>query len=294
MENQTGVAKTQQQLTKQFFSQENVKTRFNELLGQKSQGFIASVLQCVMSSKALIEADTNSIYQAAMIAATLDLPINQNLGFAYIIGYKDHKTGITLAQFQMGYKGYIQLAQRSGQFKTISAAPIYEGQLISENPLLGFEFDFTAKASDKIIGFASYFKLLNGFEKTLFMSADQMLKHGKRFSQTFKKGYGLWNDDPDSMGLKTVIKLLLSKFAPLSIEMQKAVNVDQSIINDADTEDITYIDNTDDFKTGAVNSEMEKLINEINNATTKKELKALGTIPDALLDLFNQKSTEVK
>jgi recombination protein RecT len=229
-----------------LFAKEDVRARFTEMLGKKAQGFITSVLQITTSNELLKNADPLSIYNAAATAATLDLPLNNNLGFAYIIPYKQRdKEGNfkDVAQFQLGYKGFIQLAQRSGQFQTISASPIYEGQLIEQNPLTGFVFDFTKKTSDKVIGYASYFKLINGFEKTLFMSVDEMNKHGVRFSKTFAKGFGLWKDDFDSMALKTVLKLLLSKFAPLSIEMQRAVMSDQAIINDVETQDVTYVDN---------------------------------------------------
>lgn len=286
----TGVAKkatTPQQVIKEFFTAESVQNRFKELLGKKAQGFVASVLQVVNSSDYLQKADPKTIYQAAMMAATLDLPINQNLGFAYIIPYGSS------AQFQMGYKGYIQLAQRSGLFKTISAAPIFEGQLIEENPLTGFIFDFTKKSSDKITGYAAYFELLNGFSKTLYMTEKELTAHGARFSQTFKTGRGLWKDDFNSMAIKTVLKLLLSKFAPLSIEMQKAVLSDQAVIHDAETLDVDYVDNTEDFKTGAAEIEMDRLIGEINSAKSKSELEALGTIPDQLLDLYNEKMSSL-
>lgn len=279
---------TPQQVIKQFFTADSVQNKFKELLGKKSQGFVASVLQVVNSNDYLQKADPKTIYQAAMMAATLDLPINQNLGFAYIIPYG------TQAQFQMGYKGFIQLAQRSGQFKTISAAPIFDGQLIEENPLTGFVFDFTKKKSEIIIGYAAYFELLNGFQKTLYMTADELKAHGTRFSQTFKQGRGLWKDDFNSMALKTVIKMLLSKFAPLSIEMQRAVITDQSIINDVETEDVTYIDNTEEFRTGAAEDEMNRLIEDINACKSKSDLEALGTIPDVLLDLYNEKLNTVK
>ena len=151
---------------KALFSQDNIKKKFEELMGKKAQGFITSVLQIVSSNKLLADAEPYSVYNAAAVAATLDLPLNNNLGFAYIVPYNQKQpdgSHQTVAQFQMGYKGFIQLAQRSGQFKSISAAPIFEGQLIEENPLTGFVFDFTKKKSDTIIGYAAYFRLLNGF-----------------------------------------------------------------------------------------------------------------------------------
>lgn len=278
---------TPMQAIKSYFTADSVKGRFQEIMGKKAQGFVASILQVVSQSEALQKVDPATIYQSAMMAATLDLPINQNLGFAYIIGYGNKAT------FQMGYKGYIQLAQRSGLFKTIAAAPIFEGQLIEQNPLTGFIFDFTKKSSEKIIGYAAYFELLNGFSKTLFMTGEELTAHGARFSQTFKQGRGLWKDDFNSMAIKTVIKLLLSKFAPLSIEMQRAVLADQAVIHDAETLDVDYVDNADEIRTPAAEIEMNNLIEQINSAKSKAELEALGTIPDQLLDLYNEKLTSL-
>lgn len=221
--------------TKTLFAQENVKAKIEELLGKRATSFITSVLQIVNSNALLKDADPMSVYNSACLAATLDLPLNNNFGFAYIVPYKNQ------ASFQMGYKGYIQLALRSGQFKTISATPIYEGQIKSSNPLTGYEFDFTIK-NEKIIGYAAYFSLLNGFEKTIYWTSEEIEKHAKRYSQTYRKGFGNWKDDFDKMALKTVLKELLSKYAPLSVEMQKAIIADQSIIKNNDTMDVEHID----------------------------------------------------
>lgn len=272
---------------KTLMGQDNVKQKFQELLGKKAQGFITSVLQIVASNDLLSKADPMSIYNAAAVAATLDLPINNSLGFAYIVPYNNRqKDGSykTVAQFQIGYKAYIQLAQRTGLFKTISATPIYEGQIKENNPLTGIEFDFTQKKSDTIIGYAAYFKLLNGFEKTLYMTVDELKKHGTKFSQTFKKGHGLWKDDFDSMAIKTVIKLLLSKYAPLSIEMQKAVITDQSLINNEDGTDVEYVDH-DLIEVDKV--EERKLL-MINDCKTLGELENLQlNNPEWDINLFN-------
>lgn len=268
---------------KAYFSQDNIKAKFAELLGKRAPQFITSVLQICANNKDLAEAEPSSIFNSAAMAATLDLAINANLGFAYIIAYNQKQADGTwkkVAQFQMGYKGFIQLAQRSGQFQTIAATPIYEGQLIEQNPLLGFRFDFTKKTSDKIIGYASYFRLLNGFEKTLYVSSEDMKKHGLKFSQTFKKGFGLWKDDFDSMAIKTVIKTLLSKYAPLSIEMQKAVIVDQSIINDVEALDVSYDDNAP-YSEEVVTVEMLKeLLDEKYELITAQEIIDVRAVID--------------
>jgi recombination protein RecT len=225
---------------KQYLEQDAVKAKFQELMGDKSKYFLTSVMQIVANNNMLAEAEPKSVYMAAMLAATLELPINNNLGYAYIIPYKSK--GKTEAQFQISYKGYTQLAQRSGQFKALSATPIYEGQLISNNPLTGAMFDFSVEG-DKVIGYAAYMKLLNGFEKTVYWTVDKVKKHAGKYSQSFKNGYGVWNDNFDEMACKTVTKYLLTKFAPLSVELQKAQIFDQSVINDVDTEDVSYIDN---------------------------------------------------
>lgn len=226
---------TEQLTTKDYFQKPAVQAKFKELLGAKSTQFMTSVMQITSNNALLAKASPESIYGAAITAAILDLPIQNNLGFAYIVPYGG------AAQFQIGYKGLIQLALRSGQFKNISACEIYEGQIISENPLTGYVFDFSKKTSEKVVGYAAYFSLINGFEKTEYMSIQQLEAHGKKFSQTYKKGFGVWADDFSSMAKKTVLKLTLSKYAPLSVEMQKAVIFDQATTTDG--ENIEYCDN---------------------------------------------------
>lgn len=271
------MATTEIESIKTTFSNESVQRRFYDMLGKKAAGFMVSVIDAVSNDANLIKADRNSILFAAATAATLDLPINPNLGFAYIIAYFDKKSQGYKAQFQMGYKGFIQLAQRSGQFKTISAAPIYEGQLIEVNPLTGFRFDFTKKDSDKVIGYAGYFELINGFEKTFYMSAEELKGHGSKYSQSFKSGFGLWKDNFEAMALKTVIKLLLSKYAPLSIEMQKAVTVDQAVVNDWDGKDIEHSDNAPLSVEDVANAKEEARIKDwITAAKTMPQLEECG------------------
>lgn len=280
--------------TKRLFERDDVKRKFTELLGKRATSFITSVLQIVSQNELLSKADPASVYHAAAVAATLDLPLNSNLGFAYIVAYNQRsKDGSSkqVAQFQMGYKGFIQLAQRSGQFKTIAACAVYEGQLVSENPLTGYEFDFKAKKSDLVIGYAAYFKLINGFEKTLYMTVDELKKHGMRFSKTFQKGNGLWKDDFDSMSVKTVLKRLLSKYAPLSVDMQKAVIADQSVINDEEANDVTYIDN----EPAAIDKEAERMALMVSDCETVEELEQLKEkVPNADEELFKKREEEIR
>jgi len=227
---------------KDFFAKPMVQEKLKELVGKNAPAFATSVLQIVNSNSMLVNADPQTIFSAACMAATLNLPINNNLGFAYIVPSKNNKTNTIEAQFQLGYKGYIQLAQRSGQFSRIAATPVYDGQLISENPLLGYEFDWSVKPNGNPIGYVAFFKLINGFTAELYMSKEEVMKHANKYSQTAKKGYGVWKDQFEAMALKTVLKLLLSKQAPLSIDMQKAQMADQAIIRDVDKDEFDYID----------------------------------------------------
>lgn len=248
---------------KQYVSDAKIRQKFEEVLGKKTQGFLASVMQ-VANQPQLKGAVPATVINAAMMAATLDLPINNNLGFAYIVPYKrkfkdaQGKWSESLeAQFQMGYKGFIQLAQRSGQFARIAATPVFEGQLISANPLLGYEFDWTIPNQGEAIGYVAFFKLLNGFTAELYMSTADVKKHAGKYSQSFKYGSGVWKDNFESMALKTVTKLLLSKQAPLSIEMQTAQLADQAIVRDVETSSFEYIDH--DESVGVIEAPVQHL-----------------------------------
>ncbi|MBV7434529.1 recombinase RecT [Cardiobacteriaceae bacterium TAE3-ERU3] len=247
---------TIKQLNKMFETDDKIKARISRVVGKNEASFVASVLQIVNNNKQLKAADAKTVISAAVMAATLNLPLNNNLGFAYIVPYNNKKKWkdehgrqqeqwVTEAQFQLGYKGFIQLAQRSGQFKTIASAPVYEGQLVTENPLTGYEFDWSNKSGveDAPIGYVAYFKLLNGFEATSYMSDKEVRAHAEKYSKTYNSDFGVWTTNFEAMALKTVLKLLLSKYAPLSIEMQKAVELDQAVVRDIDGNKFDYSDN---------------------------------------------------
>ena len=213
-----------------------IRERFNDVLGKKAPAFISSLISVANNSDMLAKADPTTVITAGIMAATLDLPINQNLGFAYIVPFYNGKKRITEAQFQMGYKGYVQLAMRTGQYKTINASEIYEGEIKSRNRLTG-EFELGERTSDKVVGYIAYFRLVNGFEKYLYMTKEEVEAHAKKYSQTYKKGFGLWITDFDSMSIKTVLKRLLSKYGILSVEMHNmatALSNDGAVIRDKD------------------------------------------------------------
>ena len=229
----------------------NVKTQeyLQSVLGEKKQAFVSNLTALVSNDKALQVCEPTTLMFAALKATALDLPLDNNLGFAYVIPYKNTRAGITEAQFQCGYKGIVQLAIRSGQFKTINVTDVREGELKGRDRMTGevqveWITDGNERAKAKIVGYVGYFKLLSGYEKTTYWSVEELEQHGVKYSQTYRKGYGVWKDNFDSMCRKTVLKLMLNKGdAPMSVEMQQAVKYDQSVILD-ESGNCRYIDNS--------------------------------------------------
>lgn len=249
---------------KGFFTQDAVKAKFSELLGKKSTGFITSVMQVVSNNTLLLKADMNSIYQAAAMAATLDLPINNSLGHAWIVPYGNK------AQFQIGWKGFVQLAQRTGQYRNINVCAVYENQFKSWNELTeDLNGAFTERGTGAIVGYVAYFSLLNGFEKTNFWYKDKVEAHGRKYSKSF--GNGPWKDNFDAMAMKTVLKSTLSKWGPLSIELQHALLADQSTIGDMENGEYDYPDN-DDQQQIKISEELERALSILPDLHTDNEV----------------------
>lgn len=219
----------------QYINRADVDAYIKKTLGRRAQQFTTSLISAANNDKNLADCDPKSVVTAAMAAASLDLPVNSNLGFAYLIPYKNNKDGKTSCQFQMGYKGFIQLAQRSGFYKTINATDVREGEVVGQNRLSGeMEFawidDDVEREKKPIVGYIAYFRLLSGFEKTFYWTKEKCEAHAKKYSKNFAKyGSGLWKDAFDDMAKKTVLKLLLSKFGPLNTQLQKAINDDQTV-----------------------------------------------------------------
>lgn len=235
------------------------KNKFNEMLGKKAAGFMSSIIAVANNNKLLAKAEPATVIGAAAQAAMLDLPINQSLGFAYIVPYKG------AAQFQLGYKGYIQLAQRSGQYVDIGAKTVYEGELEYENRLLD-KFKFGERTGDKVIGYLAYFRLTNGFEKMLFMELDEMIAHAKKYSKSYSGGTEKWGlADFNTMAEKTVLKKLLSKYGPLSIEN---IQMSQALANDGGVVKMNESGEFDvDFDGETIDAEFEETVNEPSGDT---------------------------
>lgn len=258
--------------TKSLFTQTSVQERFEKLLGKKSQGFITSVLQIVANNSMLKNVDPNTVLTAAATAATLDLPINQNLGFAWIVPYKNE------AQFQMGWKGYVQLALRTGQYKSINCTEVYENQFNSFNRLTEeLDADFNTLGTGEVVGYVAYFKLVNGYEKTCYWSKDEIIGHAKKYSKAYGKSFSPWSDPVQfhAMAKKTVLKSTISKWGIMSIEMQTAHVADQSV---TEHDGVTrYPDNinTIDVEADNVEEEGARIVKFIEKSGTLDELLML-------------------
>jgi recombination protein RecT len=269
---------------KSALNAESIQKKFNEMLGKKSAGFITSITNVVQNNDLLQKADVNSIILAAAQAASLDLPINPNLGFSAIVPYNDKKKGVCVAQFQIQRDGWVDLCLRTGQFEYLVNEIVYEGELVEKNRFTDtYIFDETKRVSDKIIGYMASFKLTNGYKKTVFWTVEECKKHGMQYSQTFKKHYGLWVDNFNAMSLKTVLKHLLKKFAPKSIEsIAKAIESDQaSFVGDINNAQPMYADNqkekeqekVDNFEEAEVVEEVNKETGEVKKIEEPKEVK---------------------
>ena len=240
-------------LFNQTITNPSTQKYLSDVLGERKGSFVNNLTALVANNSMLQDCEPYTLMFAAMKATALNLPLDNSLGFAYVLPYKDNKKGITVAQFQLGYKGVKQLALRSGSFATIpNATDVRKGELISRNRLTGeCKFNFIDDAEERekkeVIGYVSYFKLLNGAESTFYMSKKEMEAHALRYSQTYRstnpktKAASKWTTDFNDMACKTVVKLNLSKNAPLSVEMQDALKADQSIMFERDKYE--YLDN---------------------------------------------------
>lgn len=212
-------------------SQDGVKKRFEQLLGGRAgAAFISSIISCVGNNEALSRCRPESIVAAGVMAATVNLPVTPGLGWAAIVPYKGE------AQFQIMKDGYVQLALRTGQYRSINCSDVYEDEFKSWNPHTG-ELRTTDQdtwryrdegKTEKIVGYLAYFELLNGFKKYSYWTIKQLEAHGKKYSQSYKYDKGLWKDNKPAMYLKTPLKLLISHFGPMSTQMQYAMEFDQA------------------------------------------------------------------
>ena len=249
---------------------DSVNEQFRNALGANSSGFVASIIDLYTGDPQLQSCEPNLVVAQALKAAVLKLPINKALGFAYIVVYNNNVKQsdgswlkVPTPTFMPGYKGYIQLAMRTGQYRTINADVVYEGEFEKVNKLTGeVKFD-GKKISDKVVGYFAYFELLNGFSKTLYIDLEKMCLHAKRYSSNLKfnkdvttdtlkalansnqsNGSVGWQGNFQDMALKTCVRNLLSKYGYLSVEMMDVVTKDHEDSEDERNKAIAEIRTT--------------------------------------------------
>lgn len=210
-----------------------IQQSIRDRIGEKAGTFTTSLIDLVGDDRMLAGCDPKLIIKEALKAAALDLPINRNLGFAYVIAYKEK--GVPVPQFQMGFKGYIQLAIRTGQYRHLNAGVIYEGEEIIEDRIRGKIEIGGQKTGETAIGYFAYMELINGFNKAVAWTKEQVEAHAKRFSKSYSKGYSSpWTTDFDAMAMKTMILQLIPKYGPLTIQMSEAFTADRGDVREFD------------------------------------------------------------
>ena len=241
-----------------YLNSPKVQQYLRDVIGSNKDRFTTNLISVINQNKSLQECTNISLMSGAIVATTLNLSLNSAFGYAYLVPYNNTKQGIKEAQFQIGYKGYIQLALRTGEYKRINAVPVYKSQFKKWNALTE-ELELNDSfIEDEVVGYVSYFKLNNGFEKTMYWSYDKMLAHADTYSKAFNvdvaekiknrqipekdlwKYSSYWYKDFDGMALKTMLRQILSKYGIMSEEMQKAYEYDQSVISENDKK---YVDN---------------------------------------------------
>lgn len=277
------VKKEEKKTFSAFLAQDAMKKKINEMVGgEKGQQFITSIISAVSTNPQLAECDNSSIVSAALLGQALNLSPSPQLGQYYMVPFNDSKRGFKVAQFQIGYKGYIQLAIRSGQYKKLNVLAIKEGELKKYDPLneeLEVQLIENEEEREKAttIGYYAMFEYLNGFRKTIYWSKEKMEAHALKYSMGYraKKGYTFWEKDFDGMAYKTMLRQLISKWGIMSVDltMQKALESDMAVINDNGTYD--YVDNNSNVEDEPIpveTVESENTIdNNIENTTTEDD-----------------------
>ncbi len=224
-----GVPEKVQKL-KNVLEQDSVQKQFQNALDEKSGALVASIIDLYNNDNYLQQCSPAAVVQEALKAATLKLPINKQLGFAYIIPYNDEP------EFQIGYKGYIQLAMRTGQYKHLNAGIVYEGEAIEHDKLKGNYYISGERESDTVKGYFAHMELTNGFTKTEYMTKEEVKAHAKKYSKSYGNNKSAWSTDFDKMAKKTVVRKLLSTWGIMSTEMVSAFSKENNYSTEEEVE----------------------------------------------------------
>ena len=250
---------------------------------ERARRFTASVVSAVSTNPDLQECDAGTIVTAALLGESLNLSPSPQLGQYYLVPYNDKKRG-KVAQFQLGYKGYIQLAIRSGYYKKLNVLAVKEGELVRFDPLeevieVHLIEDEKTREETPTIGYYAMFEYQNGFRKAIYWSKSKMERHAEQYSHGYKakKGYTFWEKDFDSMAYKTMLRQLISKWGIMSIEMQDVFSKDMAVLNDDGTAD--YVDTQDEMITQEEPDEMgEPQVGAMTEAEADASLNTASTL----------------
>lgn len=295
-----------EQKISKYLNNDKMQKYLHDVLGDSKDKFVTNLISVTNQNKDLQRCTNMSLVSGALVATTLNLSLNIGFGYAYLVPYDNKKynsqtgrreTISTEAQFQIGYRGYIQLALRTGQYKRINAVPVYESQFRSWNALTEeIELNNVDNfENDKVVGYVSYFKLNNGFEKTMFWSYDKILNHADEYSSAFSKDKYFnfingkvpknelwkysseWYKNFDNMALKTMLRQSLSKYGIMSEEMLTAYENDQSVINNGN---IDYIDSPQFIQ----HQPQQKSLNDVQ----QQKVNEFDTLKDTLLSKYSK------
>ena len=278
-----------------YLSQDAVKNKINEVIGGKNgQRFISAIVSATTTNPALQECSNGSILSAAMLGESLKLSPSPQLGQYYLVPFNNTKKGRKEAQFQLGYKGYIQLAIRSGQYKKLNVVAIKEGELIKFDPLneeieVNLIQDEEEREKAPTIGYYAMFEYVNGFRKAIYWSKAKMEAHALKYSQGYKakKGYTFWEKDFDGMAFKTMLRQLISKWGIMSIDMQTAMDSDMGVIRDDGSVD--YVDYADEDDESTFTPAPENIVEtEAHIDADADEVGNGPSVSDVQAALFNQ------
>lgn len=289
-----------------YLTQDAVKNQINKVVGGKNgTRFVSSIVSAVQTTPALQECTNPSILSAALLGEALNLSPSPQLGQFYMVPFKNKKKGVTEAQFQLGYKGYIQLAIRSGYYKKLNVLAIKEGELIRYNPLeeeieVSLIEDDIEREETPTAGYYAMFEYENGFKKSMYWSKKKMLAHADKYSAAFSakslelleagkipdsekwKYSSFWYKDFDGMAMKTMLRQLISKWGIMSIDLQTAIDKDMAIIREDGTAD--YVDHQQETAEEDRNIVAEQEMKEVISPEQKETEKELTSVES---DFFN-------
>lgn len=291
-----------------FLTSDAIKHKINEMVGGRDgQRFITSIISAVSTNPALSECEHSTILSAAMLGESLKLSPSPQLGQYYMVPFKDKKRGCKVAQFQLGYKGYIQLAIRSGYYKKLNVLAIKQGELVRFDPLeeeieVNLVEDDAEREALPTIGYYAMFEYQNGFKKAMYWSREKMMAHADKYSMAFSakafeklqageipekdlwKYSSFWYKDFDGMAYKTMLRQLISKWGIMSIDLQKAMDGDMGTINEDGSVD--YVDNYPDEAPAPTEEPAPAPI--VVNENTGEIIEEAPATADPTADFFNQ------